>query len=71
MVLVEDLGAEFVVYFSIAGQSLVTLLAAAGNAAPELGSRFPFTVQPGGAALFDPATGRRLGQLPAAAAVHA
>ena len=69
--LVEDLGAEYVVYFTVAGQSLVTLLPAAGNAAPDLGSRFAFRVQPGSAVVFDNASGRRVGRVPTAETVHA
>ncbi len=69
--LVEDLGAEYVVYFTVAGQNLVTLLPAVGAAPPDLGSRFAFTVQPGSAVVFDAASGRRIGQAQSADAVHA
>jgi len=69
--LVENLGAEYVVYFTVAGQSLVTLLPAAQGAAPALGSRFAFALRPGTAALFSPATGQRVGQAQAAGMVHA
>ena len=60
VILVEDLGAEYVVYFTVAGQSLVTLLPASDAAAPELGSRFAFVARPGSAMLFDAANGRRV-----------
>ncbi len=66
--LVEDLGAEYVVYFTVARQSLVALLPAAGLT-PELGSRFAFKLRPGSAALFDTASGRRV--MLAAETVHA
>ncbi len=66
--LVEDLGAEYVVYFTVAGQGLVALLPAAGLP-PEPGSRFAYAVRPGSAALFDGASGRRVGH--ATEPVHA
>jgi len=69
--LVEDLGAEYVVYFTVAGQSLVTLLPAAQAAPPVLGSRFAFALRPGTAALFSPATGQRIGQALSPGMVHA
>lgn len=69
--LIEDLGAECVVYFTVAGQSLVTLLPAAQAAAFDLGSRFAFALRPGTATLFSPATGQRVGQAQAAETVHA
>ena len=65
--LIEDLGAECVVYFDLAGSSLVTLLPAARGAAFDLGGRIGVALQPHAAMLFDPATGRRL----APVAVHA
>ena len=69
--LIEDLGAECVVYFTVAGQSLVTLLPAAQAAAFDLGSRFAFALRPGTATLFSPTTGQRVGQAQAAETVHA
>ena len=64
--LIEDLGAEGVVYFTVAGQNLVTLLPAARAAALDLGSRFAYALRPGTAALFSPATGQRVGEAQAA-----
>ena len=64
--LIEDLGAEGVVYFTVAGQNLVTLLPAAQAAALDLGSRFAYALRPGTAALFSPATGQRVGEAQAA-----
>jgi multiple sugar transport system ATP-binding protein len=69
--LIEDLGAECVIYFTVAGQSLVTLLQAAHAAAFDLGSRFAFALRPGTAVLFSTATGQRVGQAQAAETVHA
>ncbi len=69
--LIEDLGAEGVVYFTVAGQSLVTVLPAARAAALDLGSHFAFTLRPGMAALFSPATGQRVGAAQAAEAALA
>lgn len=60
--LIEDLGAECVVYFTVAGQGLATLLPAAQAAALDLGSRFGYALRPGAAALFSPATGQRVGE---------
>ncbi len=60
--LIEDLGAEGVVYFTVAGQNLVTLLPAAQAAALDLGSRFAYALRPGAAALFSTATGQRVGE---------
>jgi len=60
--LIEDLGAECVVYFTVAGQSLVTVLPAARAAALDLGSRFAWALRHGTAALFSPATGQRVGE---------
>ena len=71
VMLIEDLGAECVVYFTVAGQSLVTVLPAAQAAAFDLGSRFAFALRPGTAALFSTATGQRVGQAQAAETVHA
>ena len=58
--LIEDLGAEYVVYFDFAGASLVTLLPAARGAAFDLGSRIGVALQANATMLFDVATGRRL-----------
>ncbi len=69
--LIEDLGAEGVVYFTAAGQGLVTLLPAAQAAALDLGSRFAYALRPGTAALFSTATGLRVGEAQAAEAAHA
>ncbi len=69
--LIEDLGAECVVYFTVAGQSLVTLLPAAQAASLDLGSRFAYVLRPGTAALFSTATGLRVGEALAAEAAHA
>jgi len=69
--LIEDLGAECVVYFTVAGQSLVTVLPAARAAALDLGSRFAWALRPGTAALFSPATGQRVGEAQAAEAALA
>ena len=69
--LIEDLGAEGVVYFTVAGQGLVTLLPAAQAAALDLGSRFAYAVRPGTAALFSKATGQRVGEAQAAEAALA
>ena len=69
--LIEDLGAEGVVYFTTAGQNLVTLLPAAQAAALDLGSRFAYVLRPGTAALFSPATGGRVGEAQAAEAALA
>lgn len=69
--LIEDLGAECVVYFTVAGQNLATLLPAAQAAALDLGSRFPFALRPGGAALFSLATGQRVGEAASAEAALA
>jgi len=55
--LVEDLGAESVVYFESGGIGLVTLLPAAR--ATQLGGRIALDLRPGAAMVFDPATGRR------------
>lgn len=71
VMLIEDLGAECVVYLTVAGQSLVTLLPAAQAAALDLGSRFAFALRPGAAALFSPDTGERLGQAQAVEAALA
>lgn len=61
--LIEDLGAEYVVYFNLAGANLVTLLPAARGAAFDLGSRIGILLRPGAAMVFDSVTGRRLGQV--------
>ncbi len=61
--LIEDLGAEYVIYFSLAGASLVTLLPAARGAAFDIGSRIGVALQPDAAMLFDRPTGRRLEQM--------
>jgi len=57
--LLEDLGAELVVYVQAGGQSLVTLVPA-GQAGFVPGCRVGLSVMRGAANLFDPATGRRV-----------
>jgi multiple sugar transport system ATP-binding protein len=69
--LIEDLGAECVVYLTVAGQGLVTLLPAAQAASLDLGSRFAFALRPGTAALFSPVNGQRVGEAQAAEAALA
>ena len=69
--LIEDLGAEYVVYFDVAGENLVTLLPAASGAAFDLGSRIAFSLRPGAAAVFDANTGRKVGHAQPVEAVDA
>lgn len=60
--LVENLGAEAVIYISIADTTLVTTVPAAAMVRVDLGDPFPFVVQPGAPIVFDRATGRRVGR---------
>ncbi len=69
--LIEDLGAECVVYLAVAGQDLVTLLPAAQAASLGIGSRFAYALRPGTAALFSSTTGQRVGEAQAAEAALA
>lgn len=60
--LTENLGAESVIYFDAAGQTLVTAVPSAQAAGIDLGAAFPFRVQADRLLLFDRRSGRRLGQ---------
>ncbi|NAZ37867.1 ABC transporter ATP-binding protein [Rubellimicrobium sp. CFH 75288] len=59
--LVEDLGAELVVYLDCAGEAL-TLVRLAEEGAPAIGTTFRFGVDPADLMLFDRATGLALGR---------
>jgi len=59
---VEDLGAEKVLYLSTAAGLLVTVLPAAGGPQPVLGEELALSVAPGDLVLFDAETGDRLGR---------
>jgi ABC-type sugar transport system ATPase subunit len=58
--LMENLGAECVVYLDAAGTPLVSVPASDVVAGLDVGSEFPFVIDPAGIAAFDTATGRRL-----------
>ncbi len=60
--LLENLGAECVVYVEARGQTLVTAVPSRSIAEMELGAPFPFTVQANRLQVFDRATGARLGR---------
>ena len=60
--LVENLGSEAVVYFTVAGHTLVTTVPAARSARVDLGDRVPFAIRLDALLLFDRASGRRVGR---------
>ncbi len=67
--LVEDLGAEYLVYFEAGGQTLVTLLPASGPLSLAEGQDVDFRVRPERLVVFDAGEGARLGR--GAGAAHA
>jgi glycerol transport system ATP-binding protein len=60
--LVEDLGAEYIVYFDDGELTLVTAYSADQADPPAHGGTFPYTIDPAAFLVFDPATGRRIGR---------
>jgi multiple sugar transport system ATP-binding protein len=60
--LVEDLGAEYIVYFDDGDLTLVTAYSADEAEPPAHGGTFRYAIDPGAFLVFDPATGRRLGR---------
>ena len=60
--LVEDLGAEYIVYFDDGGLTLVTAYSAAEAAPPAHGGSFRYAVDRSAFLVFDPATGARIGR---------
>jgi multiple sugar transport system ATP-binding protein len=59
--LIENIGAESVVYFEAGGETLVTAVPSRSVAHLDLGSPFPFAVMPEGLLVYDPTTGALLG----------
>jgi multiple sugar transport system ATP-binding protein len=60
--LVEDLGAEYIVYFDDGELTLVTAYSADEADPPAHGGTFQYAVDPAAFLVFDPATGRRIGR---------
>ena len=60
--LVENLGAESVVYFDFSGETLVTTAPSPLVADLDIGDRFPFSLRPEAILLYDRATGERVGR---------
>jgi ABC-type sugar transport system ATPase subunit len=60
--LIENLGAESVVYFDIAGETLVTTAPSPAVAELDLGMRFPFTLRPETILLYDRDSGALIGR---------
>lgn len=60
--LVENLGAESVVYFEVAGETLVTTAPSRVLGDLDIGNRFPFTLRPGTILLYDRASGELIGR---------
>ena len=60
--LVENLGAESVIYFDVAGTTLVTTAASRSIPALDIGAPFPFRLRPASVRLYDPASGALLGR---------
>lgn len=60
--LMENLGAECVVYFEAEGVTLVSVPATDFVAGLDVGSDYPFTIDPASVAVFDSTTGARLAE---------
>ncbi len=60
--LMENIGAECVVYFDAGGETLVTSVPSPSVAHLDMGSPFPFAVSAGGLLVYDRATGALLGR---------
>ena len=60
--LLENLGAEAVVYFSAAGETLVTTAPSHAVARLDLGAAFPYVVRTEGVLVFDRVSGARVGR---------
>ncbi len=61
--LMENLGAECVVYFQAAGETLVTAVPSRSVAHLDIGAEFPFAIRADRLLLFDRLTGARLGRV--------
>ena len=60
--LVENLGAESVVYFDVAGTTLVTTASSPAVARLDIGAAFPFRLRPDAIRLYDPTSGALVGR---------
>ena len=61
--LMENLGAECVVYFQAAGETLVTTVPSRSVAHLDIGSAFPFAIRSDKALVFDRSTGARISRV--------
>lgn len=69
--LIENLGAESVVYFDAAGEALVTTAPSRDVAGLDIGAPFPFGLRPGTILLYDRASGALIGRgAPSARIAH-
>jgi hypothetical protein len=60
--LMENIGAECVVYFDAGGETLVTSVPSPSVAHLDMGSPFPFAIDVGGLLVYDRASGALLGR---------